>query len=56
MITKFAAGLATVIAPMMLKYFGDTPDHPGGIILIGPVAGVLLFAGWVAFKFYPIEK
>ncbi len=56
LITKFAAGLATVIAPMMLKYFGDTPDHPGGIILIGPVAGVLLFAGWVAFKYYPIEK
>lgn len=56
LITKFAAGLATVIAPLMLKYFGDTADNPGGIIYSGPVAGFLLFLGYLAFKKYPIEK
>jgi len=56
LLTKFAAGIATVIAPLLLKYFGDTVDNPWGILLAGPVAGVFLVMGWWSFRFYPIEK
>ncbi|MDP8255551.1 MAG: MFS transporter, partial [Candidatus Alcyoniella australis] len=56
LLTKFAAGLATIIAPLLLKYGGDTFENPWGILLAGPVAGVLLLLGYLAFKKYPIEK
>jgi Na+/melibiose symporter-like transporter len=56
LLTKFAAGIATVVAPLLLMYGGDTVDHPWGILLAGPVAGVFLLFGYVAFRTYPIEK
>jgi len=56
LISKFAAGLSVVIAPLLLKYAGDTADNPNGILLAGPVAGFLLALGYIAFRYYPIEK
>ena len=56
LLTKFAAGLATIIAPMLLMFGGDTADRPWGILLAGPIAGVLLFLGYLSFRYYPIEK
>ena len=55
LITKFAAGLSGILATGLLAV-GDTFDNPWGILLAGPVAGVLLLGGYIAFRRYPIEK
>jgi len=56
LLTKFAAGIATVVAPLLLAYGGDTADKPWGVLLPGPIAGVFLLLGYLSFRFYPIEK
>jgi len=43
------------LAPMMLAVLlllGGTTDNPLGIRLAGPVAGVLVLGGWLAFRGY----
>ena len=56
LISKPASGIAYFIVPLLLKYLGDTPDHPWGVLSTPITAAVLMFVGWVGFKFYQIEK
>ena len=55
LISKFAAGVTSLISAGLFTYFGNTAQRPMGILLTGPVAGVLLFLGWWAFLKYPFK-
>ena len=46
---KFGQAIATGLFAVLLGVFGATSDEPMGIRLIGPVAAVLTFTGWLVF-------
>ena len=53
--TSFVERTATSAAPLilvLLRLLGDTRAHALGIRLVGPVAGVIVFAGFVMFGRY----
>ncbi len=39
---------------MLLRLLGDTPDHTLGVRLVGPVAGLIMFAAYVLFRGYDL--
>jgi GPH family glycoside/pentoside/hexuronide:cation symporter len=50
---------ATALAPLLfalILLIGDTAEHPLGIRLVGPVAGLLVLAGYLAFRPYSLER
>lgn len=49
LITKLAWAASFIIAPGLMKFFGNTADHPWGILLNGPVAAVLLLLATLFF-------
>jgi GPH family glycoside/pentoside/hexuronide:cation symporter len=56
LIGKLPVGLAPWIMGMLFTRFGDSIRQPMGIRLSAVAAGVLTFAGLVAFLFYPLRK
>jgi GPH family glycoside/pentoside/hexuronide:cation symporter len=51
--------LATALSPLLFAIIllaGDSAEDPGGIRLVGPVAGLLVFTGWLAFRRYHLEE
>jgi Na+/melibiose symporter-like transporter len=53
--TSFVERTATSAAPLILvvlRLFGDTRAHALGIRLVGPVAGLIVFAGFLMFGRY----
>ncbi len=56
LITKAAAGIAAFIVPLLNKYLGATKLEPWGVLSGIILAGGFSIAGWVALKFYSIEK
>ena len=55
LITKFAAGLAGAIVPLLLANFGNTKEDPWGILAAGPIAGVFFLLGFFTFKKHPFD-
>ncbi len=55
LITKFAAGVAGALVPLMVVHLGGTPSSPWGILLAGPLCGLTFFLGWAAFRKHPFE-
>ena len=55
LMTKVSFGVGPLIATQLFDAFGNTAEHPLGILLCGPVAGVLGVAGWLAFRRYPLN-
>jgi glycoside/pentoside/hexuronide:cation symporter, GPH family len=55
LITKLAWAASFLIAPGLMKFFGNTTDRPWGILLNGPVAALLLLAAtlyyWKKYQF-----
>jgi GPH family glycoside/pentoside/hexuronide:cation symporter len=37
---------------VLLRHLGDTRGHTLGVRLVGPVGGVIVFAGWLLFRAY----
>ncbi len=56
LITKTAIGVSVFILTQLLHHFGKTAEEPLGIILIGPIAGVITFIGLLVFLKYPFKK
>jgi GPH family glycoside/pentoside/hexuronide:cation symporter len=56
LISKPASGIAYFIVPLLLKYLGDTPERPWGVLSTPAAAALLMVVGWVGFTFYQIEK
>jgi len=54
-ISKTAASLVPVITTQLFSIFGATSDRPLGILLVGPVAGLLVFFGFLSFTRYPLK-
>ncbi len=54
-ISKSAAALVPVITTQLFSIFGATSDRPAGILLVGPVAGFLVFLGFLSFLKYPLR-
>ncbi|MBA2454853.1 MAG: MFS transporter [Chloroflexia bacterium] len=45
------------LAPLMLALvllLGNSPENPLGVRLVGPVAGLVVFAGYLIFRFYDL--
>jgi hypothetical protein len=54
---NFVEKTATALVPLLLfalLVFGDTADNPLGIHLVGPVAGAIVFGGYLAFRGYDL--
>jgi GPH family glycoside/pentoside/hexuronide:cation symporter len=52
---NFVEKTATAVAPLLLALvlqLGSTAEDPLGIRLVGPVAGLLVLAGWLLFRSY----
>ena len=56
LIVKFSAGIAAILAPVSLKFFGDTVENPFGVLVILPFCSVMLLIAWYSFKKFPIEN
>jgi GPH family glycoside/pentoside/hexuronide:cation symporter len=55
LLTKVSFGLGPLLATQLFALFGNTAERPLGVLLCGPVAGVLAFAGWRVFRRYPLD-
>jgi glycoside/pentoside/hexuronide:cation symporter, GPH family len=55
LITKFAAGIAGAMVPLMVAYLGGTTSKPWGILAAAPVCSVFLILGWYSFRKHPID-
>jgi len=55
-VSKTAIGLAALILTQLLHLFGKTAAEPLGIILAGPVAGILALIGFLVFLKYPFHR
>jgi GPH family glycoside/pentoside/hexuronide:cation symporter len=54
---NFVEKTATSVAPLLLTgllLLGRSEDDPLGIRLVGPVAGLVVFAGWLLFRGYDL--
>lgn len=36
------------------ELLGNSPENPLGVQLVGPVAGLIVFAGYLVFRFYDL--
>ena len=54
--TKSFSALSPLILGLMFDLLGRTHDRPLGIILVGPVAGLITLLSFAAFRFYPLKK
>ena len=55
--SSFVERTATSLAPLLivlLRLLGDTPGHTLGVRLVGPVAGLIMFAAYVLFRGYDL--
>lgn len=55
LLTKVSFGVGPLVATQLFTFFGNTADRPLGILLCGPVAGLLGLLGWAAFRRYPLD-
>ncbi|MGM0578637.1 MAG: MFS transporter [Myxococcota bacterium] len=56
LVTKTALGAAQGLVVLVLAQFGDSRSDPTGILLVGPVAGVMVFVGVWIFRYFPQEE
>lgn len=56
LITKIAIGISMFALTQLLHHFGKTIEEPLGIIIVGPIAGIITFIGLIIFLKYPFKK
>lgn len=56
LITKFAAGMAAFIVPLLNDYLGASATRPAGVVTGVFLSAFFLVLGWYAFRPYVIEK
>ena len=52
-LTKWVYGLSLWVLTFLLSRFGNSPEEPLGVILVGPVAGVACLLAALFFARYP---
>jgi GPH family glycoside/pentoside/hexuronide:cation symporter len=55
LMTKVSFGVGPLVATQLFASFGNTSEEPLGILLCGPVAGLLALLGWYSFRRYPLD-
>jgi len=55
LVLKLAEGVGPVVAAGMFAWLGSTRAAPLGVMLTGPVAGLLCLVGWAFFRKYPLS-
>jgi hypothetical protein len=53
-VEKMSYSLAPLIFALLLL-LGETSDDPLGLRLVGPVAGFIVFLGWLSFRGYALD-
>lgn len=53
LLTKWVYGLSTWCLTFLLVRYGNSPDEPLGVLLVGPVSGVFCLLGLVLYALYP---
>ncbi len=56
LVVKISVGLAGALLGFLLNNFGYSQEQPLGILLVGPIAGVLSLGSAVAYSFYPKQE
>jgi len=56
LLTKWVYGLSTWIFTFLLARYGNSPDEPWGVVLVGPVAAVCCVLGCVFYAAYPESR
>jgi GPH family glycoside/pentoside/hexuronide:cation symporter len=56
LLLKLGIGVSALIFTVLLHLFGKTPAEPLGVALAGPVAGIIVFIGFLVFLKYPFQK
>jgi glycoside/pentoside/hexuronide:cation symporter, GPH family len=56
LVIKISVGLAGALLGFLLSNFGYSQEQPLGILLVGPIAGVLSLGSAIAYSFYPKEE
>jgi glycoside/pentoside/hexuronide:cation symporter, GPH family len=56
LVVKISVGLAGALLGFLLNNFGYSQEQPLGILLVGPIAGVLSLGSAIAYSFYPKEE
>ncbi|MCL0069715.1 MFS transporter, partial [Dehalococcoidia bacterium] len=56
LVQKSGIGVSALIFTLLLHLFGRTAAEPLGVTLAGPVAGILVFVGFLVFLKYPFRK
>lgn len=51
---KAAMGGSILLATQSMNYFGNSPGHAMGVLLVGPIAGFFGFVGMLAIVTYPV--
>ncbi|GMW00998.1 MAG: hypothetical protein AMXMBFR84_21350 [Candidatus Hydrogenedentota bacterium] len=51
---KVGQAFSVIVAAQSMNVFGNTPNEPLGIYLVGPIAGMFALAGMVVVWFYPV--
>ncbi|HEY3359446.1 MAG TPA: MFS transporter [Polyangia bacterium] len=54
--SKTAAASVPLVTSQLFAHFGASTAQPLGILLIGPVAGVLVLGGLIGFLRYPLKQ
>jgi GPH family glycoside/pentoside/hexuronide:cation symporter len=55
-LTKWVYGVSIWIFTWLLARFGNSPEEPWGIILVGPVAALFALLALVLYAFYPERR
>jgi glycoside/pentoside/hexuronide:cation symporter, GPH family len=56
LVVKISVGLAGALLGFLLNNFGYSQEQPLGILLVGPIAGVLSLGSAIAYSFYPKKE
>lgn len=49
---KMTLGISSAILSFLISYFGRTQENPLGILLIGPIAGIICLIGILFYAKY----
>ena len=51
---KLSMAISILIATQSMNWFGNSPEHPLGVYLVGPIAGVFGLLGAITIVAYPV--
>jgi GPH family glycoside/pentoside/hexuronide:cation symporter len=55
-VVKVVMGISSLVTPLLFKAFGYSAESPLGLMLCGPLAGVLILLSLVVFRNYSISE